>query len=71
MKTPVERLIEAVENGYNSNEVLWREWKNTVLEAEKDLIKEAFFCGDNSEFHLNVPNINSVNDFMAWYRSRP
>jgi hypothetical protein len=71
MKTPVERLIEAVENGYNSNDVLWKEWKNTILEAEKDLIKEAFLCGDNSEFHLNVPNINSGNDFMVWYLSRP
>ena len=48
MKTPVERLIEAVEKGYNTNAVLWDEWKRTLLDAEKQMIEEAFFCGDDS-----------------------
>ena len=69
MKTPVERLIEAVEKGYNENKVLWEEWKNTMLDAEKEMIKEAFFCGDDSEFHLNIPDIKSVNAYMEYYRS--
>jgi hypothetical protein len=66
MKTPVERLIEAVEKGYNNNEVLWQEWKLTMLDAEKEMVKEAFFCGDNSEFHLNI-EIESLNEFWEYY----
>ena len=69
MKTPVERLIEAVEKGYNTNAVLWDEWKRTLLDAEKQMIEEAFFCGDDSEFHLNIPDIKSVTAYMEDYRS--
>lgn len=67
MKTPVERLIEAVEKGYNENKVLWEEWKNTMLDAEKEMIKEAFFWGHDSEFQ--VTNIRSVTEFMEYYRN--
>ncbi len=69
MKTPMERMIEAVEKGYNQNEVLWSEWKDTLLHAESEMIKEAFFCGDNSEFHLNIPDIKSVKAYMEYYRA--
>jgi hypothetical protein len=48
---------------------LWEEWKNTMLDAEKEMIKEAFSCGDDSEFHLNIPDIKSVNAYMEYYRS--
>lgn len=65
----MERMIEAVEKGYNNNKVLWDEWKNTLLHAEKEMIKEAFFCGNNSEFHLNIPDIKSVTDYMEYYRN--
>lgn len=68
MKTPVERLIEAVEKGYNDNRVLWEEWKNTMLNAEKEMVKEAFFCGDDSEFHLNIKDIKNLNEFWEYYR---
>lgn len=39
MKTPVEKMIEAVENGYYSNETLWNEWKKTLLEEERELLQ--------------------------------
>ncbi len=68
MKTPIERMIEAVEKGYNSNEILWSEWKDTLLEAEKQMIRESFFCGDDSEFHLNIPDIKTVDAYMDYYR---
>jgi hypothetical protein len=69
MNTPVERLIEAVEKGYNKNEVLWSEWKDTLLHAEKEMLRQAFFCGDDSEFHLNIPNIKSFDEYMEYYRA--
>lgn len=69
MKTPIERLIEAVEKGYNNNPALWEEWKLTMLDAEQELIKKAFLCGDNSEFHYNISNITSVKDFLDYYRN--
>lgn len=69
METPVERLIKAVEKGYTENKELWKEWKQTMLEAEKQMIQEAFFCGDNSEFHIGVSGINSVKDYMEYYKN--
>ncbi len=66
MKTPVERLIEAVEKGYNNNKVLWEEWKLTMLDAEKEMVKEAFYCGDNSLFHLNI-EVESLDKFWEYY----
>ena len=61
-------VFEAVEKGYNENKVLWEEWKNTMLDAEKEMIKEAFFCGDDSEFHLNIPDIMTADAYMEYYR---
>lgn len=69
MKTPLERMIEAVEKGYNSNPVLWDEWKSTLLEAEQEMIKEAFLCGDDSEWQLNITNIKSAKEYMEYYRA--
>lgn len=39
MKTPVEKMIEVVEKGYYSNETLWNEWKETLLEEERELLQ--------------------------------
>lgn len=39
MKTPVEKMIEVVEKGYYSNETLWKEWKETLLEEERELLQ--------------------------------
>ena len=49
MKTPVEKMIEAVENGYYSNETLWNEWKKTLLEEERELLQHNVI---NSEAEL-------------------
>lgn len=70
MKTPVEKIIEAVEKGYNENSTLWKEWKETMIEAEQELIMQAFLCGDDSEFHFNIPEIKSGKEFMQYYRAR-
>lgn len=69
-KTPVEKLIEAVEKGYNQNKVLWQEWKTTMLKAEEEMIREAFLCGDDSEFHFNIPYIMSVKEYIEYYRNK-
>jgi len=68
MKTPMQRMIEAVEKGYNTgSKELWKEWKNTLLKAEEEMIREAFLCGDDSEFHIGVPNINSAEKYREYY----
>lgn len=33
--TPIQKMIEAVDKGYNLNPTLWAEWKATLLEDER------------------------------------
>lgn len=68
MKTPLEKLIEVVEKGYNDNKVLWEEWKTTLLEEEQDMVKTAFLCGDDSVFHFGIKDITNLKEFWDYYR---
>tara|TARA_R110000868_G_scaffold230357_1_gene483525 strand:- start:856 stop:1056 length:201 start_codon:yes stop_codon:yes gene_type:complete len=61
MKTPVEKLIEVVEDGYGKiSEQMWIEWKSHILEIEKNTINRAYEEGGNDVIAKN-PVINYFN----------
>lgn len=33
--TALQKMIDIVEQGYNSNAILWEDWKRVLLETEK------------------------------------
>lgn len=68
MKTPIEKMIVAVEGGEMEDKTLWCELKQTLLGEENELLKKAFLCGDNEEFHFGIKGITSFTAFMEYFR---
>jgi len=70
MTTALEKMIEVVEKGYYENKTLWNEWKDTLLELEKDQLKDAFLAGDDASFHHNISDITSFKDYWEFLRKQ-
>lgn len=62
MKTPIEKMIEVVEKGYYSNEILWNEWKETLLKEERELLQHNV---SNNEVAVSNNEVAVCNNEVA------
>jgi hypothetical protein len=69
-KTPIEKLIQAVENGAFNNQVLWDEWKRTMLEYEilfeKERLYKAYLIG-RTDANISEKEGKYIDTFEQWF----
>lgn len=61
MNTALEKMIYAIEQGYNKNEYTWSEWKEMLLNIEKQQIKKAFIDG---LYYQEEKNCDAPSDYF-------
>jgi len=69
METAMQKMIVAIEKGYHENKTLWNIWKDSLLELEKQQLKDAFLCGEDAEFHYELPAFMSFKEYWDFFKA--